>query len=76
MFKNQLTVLPRVFRSDIPEDFAAALRTCKDDAEVRQVGVEWSVAQCKELMAAGVEGLHFYTFMASDSVKKIAEQIY
>ena len=76
VFKNQLTVLPRVFRSDIPEDFAAALRTCKDDAEVRQVGVEWSVAQCKELMAAGVEGLHFYTFMASDSVKKIAEQIY
>ena len=76
VFKNQLTVLPRVFRSDIPEDFAAALRTCKDDAEVRQVGVEWSVAQCKELMATGVEGLHFYTFMASDSVKKIAEQIY
>ncbi|MDE6247971.1 MAG: methylenetetrahydrofolate reductase [NAD(P)H] [Muribaculaceae bacterium] len=76
VFKNQLTVLPRVFRSDIPEDFAAALRTCKDDAEVRQVGVEWSVAQCKELMDAGVEGLHFYTFMASDSVKKIAEQIY
>ena len=76
VFKNQLTVLPRVFRSDIPEDFAAALRTCKDDAEVRQVGVEWSVAQCKELMGTGVEGLHFYTFMASDSVKKIAEQIY
>ena len=29
VFKNQLTVLPKVFRSDIPEPFAAELRKCK-----------------------------------------------
>lgn len=76
VFKNQLTVLPRVFRSDIPEEFASALRDCRNDEEVRQVGVEWSVNQCRELIEKGVEGLHFYTFMASESVRKIAEQIF
>ena len=73
---NQLTVLPRVFRSDIPEPFASELRKCRDDEAVRQVGVEWLTEQCRDLIAHGVPGLHFYTFMASDSVRKVAEQIY
>lgn len=76
VLRNQLTVLPRVFRSDIPEPFAAELRKCRTDEEVRQVGVEWLTEQCRDLIAHGVEGLHFYTFMASDSVRKVAEQIY
>lgn len=76
VMKSQLTVLPRVFRSDIPEPFAAELRKCKDDDEVRAVGVEWCIAQCKELIARGVPSLHFYTLMASESVYKVAKAIY
>ncbi len=76
VLKSQLTVLPRVFRSDIPEPFAAELRKCKDDEEVRAVGVEWCIAQCKELIARGVPSLHFYTLMASESVYKVAKAIY
>lgn len=76
VLKSQLTVLPKVFRSDIPEPFAAELRKCKDDEEVRAVGVEWCIRQCKELIARGVPSLHFYTLMASDSVYKIAKEIY
>ena len=76
VLKSQLTVLPKVFRSDIPEPFAAELRKCKDDEEVRAVGVEWCIQQCKELIARGVPSLHFYTLMASDSVYKIAKEIY
>ena len=41
VFRNQLTVLPRVFRSDIPEPFAAELRKCKTDDEAKEVGIEW-----------------------------------
>lgn len=76
VFRNQLNVLPRVFRSDIPEDFAAELRKCRDDKEATEVGVEWTIAQCKDLLNHGVDGLHFYTFMASDSVRRVAEAIY
>ena len=76
VFKNQLTVLPKIFRADIPEPFATELRKCKDDAEAKEVGVEWCIQQCKDLIVHGVPSLHFYTMMASDSVYKIAKEIY
>lgn len=57
--RSQLTVLPRVFRSDIPEPFAAELARCTTDEQAKAVGVEWCIAQCRDLMAHGVPSLHF-----------------
>lgn len=76
VFKNQLNVLPRVFRADIPEPFAGELRKCKNDEEAKALGVEWCIAQCKDLMAHQVPSLHFYTYLASDSVRQVAQAIY
>ena len=76
VFQHQLMVLRKIFRSDIPEPFAQELRKCKDDAEAKEVGVEWCIKQCKELIAHGVPSLHFYTMMASDSVYRVAKEIY
>ena len=74
--KSQLTVLPRIFRTDIPEDLEKELRKCETDEEAVEVGVEWSIKQCKELMAAGVPSIHFYSMSAVNSVRRIAQQIY
>jgi methylenetetrahydrofolate reductase (NADPH) len=76
VFRNQLNVLPRVFRSDIPEPLASELGKCTTDADAAAIGVEWCIAQCKDLMAHGVPSIHFYTFMASESVRRIAKAIY
>ena len=76
VFQNQLTVLPKIFRTDIPEVLASELRKCKNDTEVKAVGIEWAIAQCKDLIAHGAPSLHFYTMMASDSVREIAKAIY
>lgn len=76
VLKNQLTVLPKIFRSDIPEEFACELRKCKTDDEAKIVGAEWCTKQCKELIANGVPGIHFYSFLASDSVYKVAKEVY
>ena len=76
VFKSQLTILPKIFRSDIPEPFASELRKCQTDEEVKEVGIEWCTSQCKDLIAHGVPSLHFYTMMATDSVYKVAKQIY
>jgi methylenetetrahydrofolate reductase (NADPH) len=76
VFRDQLTVLPRVFYTEIPEAFASELRKCKNDDEAKQVGVEWSIEQCKELIRHGVPSLHFYTLLATDSVRRIAKAIY
>lgn len=76
VFRNQLTVLPKVFRSDIPEAFAAELRKCKNDEEAKALGVEWCTEQCKDLIKNGAPSLHFYTYLATDSVYKVAKAIY
>ncbi len=74
--KNQLTVLPKIFHVDIPEAFAKELRKCKDNDEIKQVGVEWCTMQAKELISKNVPVLHFYSMMASKSVQNVAKAVY
>lgn len=73
---NQLTVVPKTFHCDLPEPFYRELVKCKTDEEVKQVGIEWSVEQCRKLMKHGVPSLHFYTISAVDSIYEIARRIY
>lgn len=74
---NQLTVLPQIFKSEIPEALAKALRNCKTDDEAANVGVEWCTAQAKDLIRNGdVPSIHFYSLMATESVKKVAKNVY
>lgn len=73
---SQLTVLPKVFHVDIPEPFAGELRKCRSDEEAKEVGIEWCVLQAKELKEKGVPSIHFYSMMATKSVRKVAGQVY
>lgn len=73
---SQLEVLPRIFRSSIPEELALELRKCKTDDDAKEVGVEWGIKQCRELIAHGVPSLHFYSLLATDSVRRIAKEVY
>lgn len=73
---DQMTVLPKIFHVDIPEAFTKELRKCDNDEAVRQVGVEWCTQQAKELIAHGVPSIHFYTLMATKSVKEVAQAVY
>ena len=74
--KSQLTVLPRIFRTDIPEELEKELRKCENDEHAKELGVEWCIKQCKELVDAGVPSVHFYSMNAVDSVRRVAQQIY
>lgn len=74
--KSHLTMLPKTFRSDIPEELASRIRESKTDEEVKEVGIEWAIRQSRELLEHGAPGLHFYTMSVSDSVLRIAEKIF
>lgn len=73
---SQLTVVPKTFHCDLPQPLAQEIIKCKTDEEVKQVGIEWTTRQCRELIAHGVPSLHFYTVSATDSIREIARQIY
>lgn len=74
--KRHLSILPHRFHVDLPDDLVRAVVDCKDNKEVRQVGVEWAIEQCKELKAAGVPVLHFYSMGKVDNIQAIAKEIF
>ena len=73
---SQLSVIPKTFKVDIPEELAREVQKCTTDDQVRQVGIEWCINQCRELMAHGVPSIHFYSIGAADSIREVARQIY
>ena len=74
--KRHLQLLPQVFRVDIPEELIDAVEKCKNNKEVRQVGIEWCVQQSKELKESGVPVLHYYSMGKSDNIKAIAKELF
>lgn len=74
--KSQVSILPTIFHIDLPEVLADEVEKCKDNAAVRQVGVEWAIRQSKELIEAGVPTLHFYSMGKSDPIYKIAKELF
>ena len=74
--RNQIMNIPRAFSVDIPADLVKEVVKCNNNDEVRQLGVEWAIAQSKELKEAGVPVLHYYTMGKSDNIRKIAKAVF
>jgi len=49
---------------------------CKDNSQVKEVGIEWCIEQSKELKKAGVPFLHYYSMGKAKNIKKIASKIF
>ena len=74
---RHLEILPRIFGTAIPEDLEREVRLHINDAKaVREIGSEWCIAQCRELKAAGVPVLHFYTMSRTEEIARIAKAIF
>lgn len=74
--KSQLSVLPKTFNSNLPQPLVEEVLKCNNDDQVRELGIEWCVNQCRELISFGVPCLHFFTYGAVDIVREVAERIY
>lgn len=72
----QLSVLPKTFKIDLPQEIVTEVEKCRTDEAIAAFGVEWGVRQCRELMEHGVPSIHFYSVGAVQSIKEIAKQIY
>lgn len=75
-YLNDLNLLPQTFSVDIPQDLVCEVKKCKTNTEARQVGVEWTVEQSRELKAAGVPVIHYYTIGVSDNIQQIASRVF
>ncbi|HKC69855.1 MAG TPA: methylenetetrahydrofolate reductase [NAD(P)H], partial [Bacteroidia bacterium] len=74
--KKQLTVLPKIFHIDVPVDLYKEVEHCKDDNQVKEVGVKWAINQCKELIKHKVPCVHFYTMGTSETTRRVAAEVF
>jgi methylenetetrahydrofolate reductase (NADPH) len=74
--KNQLQLLPKLFHIDLPDALTDEVEQAKNNEDVKKIGIEWCIQQCKELIDAKVPVLHFYTMGKSDATKLICSKIF
>ncbi len=74
--KKQLTILPDIFFVDIPADLRNAMQAANTDEACEQVGTEWLIQQSKELKAAGVPVLHYYTLGKPQVIKNVVASVF
>ena len=60
--RRSLAVMTAMSGATVPAGLQAAIEHAPDDESVRAIGVQHCIAQCIDLLEAGVPGLHFYTF--------------
>lgn len=73
---SQLTIIPKTFHCDLPEELSREVMKCKSDDDAKTLGVEWCEYQCKDLIDNGVKNVHFYTVSAVDSVKDVVNKLF
>jgi methylenetetrahydrofolate reductase (NADPH) len=73
--KKQLTVLPKTFHIDLPDELSNEISKCRTDEEVEQVGTEWLLHQSKDLKKNGVPVLHYYTLGRPHMVVNVVKEL-
>ncbi len=74
--KKHLTVLPQTFHVDMPQDLVRAVEACKDNSEVREVGIEWAAMQAEGLKKAGLPIIHFYSMGKTDNIASVVKLVF
>lgn len=74
--KRQLTMLPSVFNVDIPFELTKEMLDAKTDEDCEQIGEEWLLHQCKDLLKQGVPILHFYTLGKPHVISNVLKKLF
>ena len=70
---KQLQSIPRHFYIDLPDELVDQVMNDQDN--IVQIGIDWAIKQCKELIDFGSPVLHFYILNDTNSVLKVIEEV-
>lgn len=74
--KKDIELLPQTFHVDLPDSLIGDIDVCSDDNEVKEAGIAFCARQVKELLGAGVPGIHFYTEGKAGSVSRVLDAVW
>lgn len=74
--KKQLTTIPRVFNAEVPVELCNEMMKAKTEADCEQVGTEWLLYQCRDLLKNNSPVLHFYTLGKPRVIYNVLKQLF
>lgn len=74
--KRDLDLIPQTFNLDLPQDLVDAISDAENDEQVYQIGIEWTTAQSKELIAHGVPAVHYFSVGKTDNIAQIVKAVF
>ena len=74
--KKQILALPKFFHIDLPDELVDAIDKCETNEEVKQVGIDWCIKQCRDLIDYGVPCIHYYTMGKSLAVREVVKEVF
>lgn len=74
--QKQLTIVPRIFNTEIPVDLCNEMLKAKTPEACEQIGEDWMYEQCKDLLANGAPILHFYTLGRPHIVLNVLKRLF
>jgi len=73
---SQIERFTKLSGTNIPQEFLEKLEAAKDNPRrLTQIGIDFAIEQCKELLLNGAPGIHFYTLNKSRATVDIFETI-
>ncbi len=72
--RKHLETIPRTFYCEVPSALSSAIEAAPD-GRVTEVGIEWALAQTRELLDKGVPSVHFYVMQNSRAIARVLEQL-
>lgn len=73
---GQIKRIATLCKARLPEAFTRAFEAAGEDSEAQfEAGVEFATQQVRELLDAGVPGIHFYVLNRSPATSRVLEQV-
>lgn len=71
--KQHLEALPKIFYTKIPQAVQDSILRYDNPDDVYRAGIEASIAQCKDLLANDVPGIHFYSMSVAKPTSDVLD---
>ena len=73
---KHLHSLPESFAITIPDDLVREVSSCRSEEAVYEAGLEWCIAQSRDLIAHGVPAIHYYTMGRTVNIRQILSKVF
>jgi len=73
---KQLSTIPSIFNVDIPVELTKEMLKATKAETLEQIGTEWLLEQCRDLLKNGAPALHFYTLGKPQVIHRVLKQLF